>query len=59
MVKTNQDGDQIVLASHDEIDEGQEIGDLMRGVKEIGKSLYEFLDAFKSNKLVKSYYDIE
>jgi hypothetical protein len=58
-VKTNENEDEIVLASHDEIYEGQEIGELTKGVKTTAKSFDEFLNAFKGKRLAKSYYDIE
>ena len=58
-IKTSEGEDQIVLASHDEISKGQELNELTQKVKIIGKSFYEFLDAFKGKRLVKSYYDIE
>lgn len=58
-IKTNEGEDEVILASHDEIYEGQEIGELTKGIKKTGKSFYEFLDSFKDKKLVKSYYDFD
>jgi hypothetical protein len=49
----------IVLASHDEIYEGQETEEILSGTKEVSKSLTDFLNSFIEGKLVVSYYDLE
>ena len=57
-LKTKGNEDQIVLASHDEIHEGQQIEELTKRLKTVAKSFAEFLNAFKAEGLPQSYYDV-
>ncbi len=49
----------IVIASHDEIYEGQNVEEIMKATKEVAKTFPDFLNAFIRKKLVVSFYDIE
>lgn len=49
----------IVIASHDEIYEGQETEEILSGTKEVSKTFTDFLNFFVEGKLVTSYYDFE
>ncbi len=48
----------IVIASHDEIYEGQETEEILSGIKDVSKSFTDFLNSFVDRKLVASYYDL-
>lgn len=58
-VKSEDNGDVVVLASHDEIYEGQEMEKLMLGVRGIEMNFFQFLNAFATGGLVKSFYDVK
>gem|GEM_PF-1873688 len=49
----------IVIASHDEIYEGQETEELLSATKEVSINFIDFLNSFIEGKLVVSYYDLE
>lgn len=49
----------IIIASHDEIYEGQELEEIMDGTKEVAKTYYDFLNFFAGRRLVASFYDLE
>lgn len=49
----------VVIASHDEIYEGQSMQEIVDGTKQVAKTFADFLNAFVQQELVVSFYDIE
>lgn len=49
----------IVIASHDEIYEGQETEEILSGTREVSKTFIDFLNSFVEQKLPAGYYDFE
>lgn len=49
----------IVIASHDEIYEGQSVEETLNGTKQVAETLPDFLNAFVQQELVVSFYDLE
>ena len=49
----------IVIASHDEIYEGQSMDETLNGTKPITKTFGDFINAFVQQELVASFYDLE
>lgn len=49
----------IVIASHDEIYEGQGVDEMLNGTKQVVKTFADFLNAFVRQELVVSFYDLE
>ena len=58
-IKKESNDYKIILASHDEIYEGQEAEEILSGTKEVSKSFSDFLNSFVERRLVASYYDLE
>jgi hypothetical protein len=49
----------IVIASHDEIYEGQNLDETLNGTKQIVETFADFLNAFVRHELVVSFFDVE
>ena len=49
----------IVIASHDEIYEGQEVDEILKGTRQIADTLNDFLNLFAEQKLNSSFYSPE
>jgi hypothetical protein len=57
-IQKDLDDYRMVIASHDEIYEGQETEEILSGTKEVSKTFSDFLKSFVELKLVASYYDL-